>query len=88
LSKALKINLHPISATNTYESGSELARTFKVKYPQVTGIITLLDLATLGFVETAKSWGLSIPQDVSVIGLNMLETQAESVVPQVTTIKL
>lgn len=46
----------------------------------------MLDLATMGFVESARSFGVSIPEQISIIGLNMLESQAESIEPKITTV--
>jgi DNA-binding LacI/PurR family transcriptional regulator len=86
IAKDLKLNLHLISTQNTFEGGFEVARTLKARHPKVTGIISLLDVATLGFVEAAEANGVLIPEEVSLIGLNMLESQAESISPTISTI--
>ena len=86
IAKSLNLRLHIIPTINTYEGGVEIARGISSNFPDVTGIISMLDLATLGFVESANSFNLSIPEEISVIGLNMLETQAESVTPKVSTV--
>lgn len=86
IAKSLNLKLHIIPTVNTYEGGVEIARDVSRSFPEVTAIISMLDLATLGFVESAESFGVSIPEQISIIGLNMLESQAESITPQVTTV--
>ena len=86
LAKSLKVTLHIIPTINTFEGGAEIARDILKNFPQVTAIISMLDLATMGFVESAPTFGVSIPEQISIIGLNMLENQAESVEPQITTV--
>lgn len=86
LAKSLNLTLHIIPTINTYEGGAEIARDIVKNFPKVTAIISMLDLATLGFVEGAPAGGISIPDQISIIGLNMLENQAESVEPKITTV--
>ena len=86
LAKSLKLSLHIIPTINTYEGGADIARDITKNYPQVTAVISMLDLATMGFVESAPTFGVLIPEQISIIGLNMLESQAESVEPQITTV--
>ena len=86
IAKELKLNLYLIPTQNTFEGGGEAARILRERHPQVTGVISLLDVATLGFVESAESKGILIPEEVSLIGLNMLESQAESISPAISTI--
>lgn len=83
---SLKLKLHPIDVTNTTEGGVHLASVFSTQYANITGIISLLDAATLGFVNSASDFGLSIPNDVSIIGVNMLESQADSANPAISTV--
>ena len=86
LAKSLKLTLHIIPTINTFEGGADIARDISKNFPQVTAIISMLDLATMGFVESAPTFGISIPDQISIIGLNMLESQAESVEPKITTV--
>lgn len=86
IAKSLNLRLHIIPTINTYEGGEEIARDISRTLPQVTAIISMLDLATLGFVERAESLGVKIPEQISIIGLNMLESQAESVEPKIATV--
>jgi len=86
LAKSLNLTLHIIPAINTYDGGTDVARDIAKDFPQVTAIISMLDLATMGFVESARSFGVSIPEQISIIGLNMLESQAESIEPKITTV--
>jgi DNA-binding LacI/PurR family transcriptional regulator len=82
----LKLRLQPLDAPNTIEGGAELAFSFKKEFPTVTGIISLLDAATLGFMNASKAAGISIPKELSIIGVNMLESQAISTKPATSTV--
>ena len=84
---ALKLKLFSMDVPNTLEGGTGAARAFRSEYPSVTGIISLLDAAAMGFVSTAHSFGINIPNDISIIGVNMLESQAESTNPAISTVK-
>ncbi len=89
LKKAAKthnLRLHLMTSKNNFQAGSELAKVFKQAYPDVTAVISLLDLAVLGFVASCEECGISIPKDLSIIGVNMLEEQAESAKPKISTI--
>lgn len=85
---SLKLKLFWITCKNTREGGVELAKEFRANYPTVTAVISLLDIAIVDFVNSASTYGISIPQDLSIIGLNMLEEQAESANPLISTIAL
>lgn len=82
----LKLTLNLLSIRNNHDGGITLAKDFTKKYPNVTGIISLLDIATVSFVNAATSQGISIPGDISIIGVNMLEEQAESSSPKISTV--
>jgi DNA-binding LacI/PurR family transcriptional regulator len=82
----LDVTLQLINSKNNTESGSEVARAFKENHSNISAILSLLDLATLGFVETCGEVGISIPHDLSIIGVNMLEEQAESSKIRISTI--
>ncbi len=84
---SLKLKLENIDTVNTLEGGMETAKNFKRDYPDVTGIVSSLDIATIGFVNSSAQYGLSIPKDLSIIGVNMLEIQAESSRPKISTVK-
>ncbi len=83
---ALKMKLVPLDVPNTIEGGVDLANSFKKNHSTITGIISLLDAATLGFMNASKSAGISIPADLSIIGVNMLESQAVSTKPAISTV--
>lgn len=86
IARDFNLKLHIIPTINTYQGGVDIARDISNSFPQVTAIISMLDLATLGFVESAESFGVRVPEQISIIGLNMLETQAESIRPKITTV--
>lgn len=85
-SASLNLKVRIVYAENSLVGGNELAANFKKDYPEITGLISLLDFATIAFVDAATRLGLSIPNDVSIIGLNMLEEQAEISNPKISTI--
>ena len=82
----LKLKLKAIDVPNSLEGGTELAAHFKKDHQGITGIVSLLDAATIGFVNSAADFGISIPKDLSIIGVNMLESQAESTQPSISTV--
>lgn len=84
--KNLKLNLHEFDIPNTLEGGQELAASFAKKFPKVTAIVSYLDAASIGFVNSAAQHNLTIPEDLSFIGVNMLESQAESTHPAISTV--
>ena len=84
--KTLRIKLHIMSIPNTIEGGIDLARNLRVQYPNITALISLIDAAPMGFVNSAAEFGISIPNDISIIGINMLEDQAESTNPKMSTV--
>ena len=81
-----KTKLHLIDVPNTPEGGANLSSIIRDKYPKVTAIISFLDAATIGFLEKAHESGLRIPEDLSIIGVNILETQATATLPPLTTV--
>jgi DNA-binding LacI/PurR family transcriptional regulator len=83
---ALKMKLVPLDVPNTIEGGVDLANSLKNNHSTITGIISLLDAATLGFMNASESAGISIPEDLSIIGVNMLESQAVSTKPAISTV--
>jgi len=85
-SASFKVTLVLINSKNSVESGSRVASSIKQNHPKVTAILSLLDLATLGFVNTCADVGISIPEDLSIIGVNMLEEQAENSKVRISTI--
>ncbi len=86
IATGLKLKLELLKSTNTIDGGASVAKSFKKNHPQVTGIISLLDIAVQGFVIASTNAGLSIPDDVSIIGVNMLEEQAIATTPQISTV--
>lgn len=86
VAKRLKLKLTPLNTVNTMDGGAAIAKNFKKNHPNITGIISLLDIAVMGFANSSLNFGVSIPNDVSIIGVNMLEEQAESTSPQISTV--
>ena len=81
--KAIEVPSHndPISGRRAYQL---MRKNFK----KVTGVITLPDLATIGFINGAHEEGISIPGDLSMISINTPRAQINMSWPKLTTIDL
>ena len=86
--KYLKIQAIEIESYNDPNSGRLAYRYMRQKYPHVTGVLALPDLATMGFINGAHEEGISIPGDLSVISVNTPKAQIHMSWPQLTTIDL
>jgi len=65
--------------------GSFFVELFK-RPKKVSAVIGLTDLATLGFVNAARAAGISIPSEISVLGLNTQLGQIDLISPALTSI--
>ena len=86
--KTLGIHATQIESYNDPNSG-RLAYQFMRKHlKEVTGVLALPDLSTIGFINGAHEEGISIPGDLSVISVNTPQTQINISWPQLTTVDL
>ncbi|MDY2879912.1 MAG: LacI family DNA-binding transcriptional regulator [Candidatus Borkfalkiaceae bacterium] len=69
----------------TTKVGKALMREMIAKHPEVTAVLTTNDMMAIGAIEAAHDAGLSVPQDVSVIGFDNLDRSA-TCEPPLTTI--
>lgn len=67
-----------------YESGYEAARKLIDKSPEVTAIFACNDEAASGAITALNEMGLSVPDDISVMGFDDIET-ATRIIPKLTT---
>ncbi|MGI9049497.1 MAG: LacI family DNA-binding transcriptional regulator [Rubrobacteraceae bacterium] len=65
--------------------GQEAAGILLCRKPRPTAILTLSDQLALGVIETAKECGLSVPEDLSVVGFDDIP-EAKVSTPPLTTI--
>jgi len=86
--KKIGLTVVEILAKNDAESGRNALIELRNNYPEVTSIIGLNDLATIGFVSAAREIGVEIPKDLSIISINTPDNQVHMTWPSLTTIKL
>lgn len=86
--KKVGISVVEILSHNDAESGRNALITLRKEHPEVTGVIGLNDLATIGFISAAKEIGLEIPKDLSIISINTPNNQVHMTWPSLTTIQL
>jgi LacI family transcriptional regulator len=67
------------------EAGDEYARTFLRRRPDVTAVVLGNDALALGFMRALLQRGVSIPQDLSVVGFDGVPEGAR-VLPGLTTV--
>ena len=70
---------------NTPEKGRQVARALLSREPQPTALLCLSDQLALGALEAARSLGISVPEDLSVVGFDDVPEAARAV-PALTTI--
>lgn len=86
--KKHKLKINKIRVVNEASSGRQGFITMKTKFPEVTAVVSLNDLATLGFLSGAKEFGVSIPKELSVIALDTPQNHIEMSWPPLTTVNL
>ena len=69
----------------SFEGGIELARLFIRMKDKPSAIVAGNDAVAIGFIREAQKAGVRVPQDVSIIGLDDIETAA-MITPAVTTV--
>ena len=70
-----------------FESGIQLAESFLRKPRRFTAIIAINDLMAFGIIQALTRHGLSVPEDISVIGFDNLPYSG-MIYPPLTTIEL
>jgi len=86
--KKHKLKLNKIRVVNEASSGRKGFIEMRQKYPDVTAVVSLNDLATLGFLSGAKEFGVDIPKQLSVIALDTPQNHIEMSWPPLTTVNL
>ena len=69
----------------SFEGGIELARLFMRMKDKPSAIVAGNDAVAIGFIREAQKAGIRVPQDVSIIGLDDIET-AGMITPSLTTV--
>ncbi len=86
--KKKKMIAKKIQVVNEASSGREAFIEFHKKCPDFTAVVTLNDIATLGFMSGANEYGVKIPKDLSVIALDTPQNHIEMSWPPLTTVNL
>jgi len=87
-SKKAGIEITELQALNDAASGRNAFIELHDKYPNVTALIGVNDLATSGFVGAALEFGVNIPNELSVISLNTPDSRIQMAWPPLTTISV
>ena len=77
-----------ILSSNDAESGRECFIKMRKEHPEITAVIGLSDLATIGFVSAAREANVAVPKELSIISINTPANQVHMTWPPLTTIQL
>jgi len=86
--RAKKMTARKLQVVNEASSGRSAFIKLHKKYPDVTAVVSLNDIATLGFMAGAKEYGLNIPEDLSILALDTPENHIEMSWPPLTSVNL
>lgn len=86
--KKYKMTAKKLSVVNEASSGRDAFFELHKKFPEVTAVVSLNDIATLGFISGANEHGLSIPDDMSIMALDTPHNHIEMSWPPLSTVNL
>ena len=86
--KLAKIQGVEISAFNDPDSGRMAYQFMRKNHPEVSAVLALPDLSTIGFINGAHEEGIVIPDDLSMISVNTPQAQVHMSWPKLTTVDL
>jgi DNA-binding LacI/PurR family transcriptional regulator len=84
--KRLKVRVHVFAAPPTFLAGWDVLKEIKGTAPGLTALLELNEPATLGFMAAAAEEGIRIPQDVSILAVNVSENAAQMSKPALTSL--
>lgn len=67
-------------------AGADLANQFVTKNIDATAVLAVNDMVAFGFIQTARSFNISVPDDVSVVGFDDV-SYSKTFSPALTTVK-
>ena len=70
----------------SYEAGYDTARTFFSERPDATALFAMSDTVAVGAIRALKDMGLSVPNDVSVVGFDGVDI-GRYTLPRLTTVE-
>jgi DNA-binding LacI/PurR family transcriptional regulator len=86
--KSRKMSTKKLLVVNEAASGRNAFIELYNKSPEVTAVVSLNDIATLGFISGANEYGVKIPQELSLIAVDTPQNQIEMSWPPLTTVNL
>jgi len=69
-------------------AGRDALNLIRHNHPEVTAIIGLNDLATMGLLNATHEFNLTVPRDISIISLSTPNEYAETTWPALTTVTM
>ena len=70
----------------SYEAGYDTAAAFFTEHRDVTALFTMSDTVAVGAIRALKDMGISVPEDVSVVGFDGIEI-GRFTLPRLTTVE-
>jgi DNA-binding LacI/PurR family transcriptional regulator len=86
--RKLGLDINLIMAENSIEGGFAAFAKFQKQEMGATAVVGLADLVTVGFSAAAQREGISIPDEISLLGLNNPPHQIGLVQPNLTVVSL
>ena len=86
--KSRNMSTKKIRVVNEATSGRDAFIELHDEAPEVTAVVSLNDIATLGFISGANEYGVKIPKDLSLIAVDTPQNQIEMSWPPLTTVDL
>ena len=87
-SKEKKMTARKLRVVNEASSGRNAFVKLHRKFPEVTAVVGLNDIATLGFIAGANEHGVNIPKDLSILALDTPDNHIEMSWPPLTSVSL
>ena len=70
----------------SFEAGYDVARTFFAERPDATALFAMSDTVAVGAIRALRDLGMSVPQDVSVVGFDGVDI-GRFTLPRLTTVE-
>ncbi len=70
----------------SFEAGYDIARTFFTEQPDATALFAMSDTVAVGAIRALKDLGISVPEDVSVVGFDGVDI-GRFTLPRLTTVE-
>jgi DNA-binding LacI/PurR family transcriptional regulator len=74
-------------ADTTIETGQEAARQALQERPEITALVACNDAMAIGAMRTAQEMGLSVPEDLAIVGFDNISWAAYTT-PPLTTVSV